>query len=70
MLSLRFVLATWGMNTVQTACGLGTHYHGEIYGLSMHESFSVHQHLCFVMPFVLRVPELDEGVMFGGKALG
>ena len=32
ILSLRFVLMTRGRNAVQTACGLGTHYHSEIYG--------------------------------------
>ena len=36
----------------------------------MHESFFVRPRLCFVVSFVLRVPRLEEGVMFGGKALG
>ena len=36
----------------------------------MHESFRVHPQLCFVVSFVLRVLELEEGVMFSGKALG
>ena len=38
--------------------------------LTMHERFSVRPQLCFVVSFVLRVPGLEEGVMFGGKALG
>ena len=36
----------------------------------MHESFLVHPQLCFVVSFMLRVPGLEEGVMFSGKALG
>ena len=36
----------------------------------MHESFLVRPQLCFVVSFVLRVHGLEEGVMFGGKALG
>ena len=38
--------------------------------LTMHESFFVCPHLRFVGSFVLRVLGLEEGVMFGGKALG
>ena len=36
----------------------------------MHESFCVHPQLYFVVSFVLRVPVLEEGVMFSGKAWG
>ena len=40
----------------------------------MHESFLVHPQLCFdkvfLVSFVFRVPGLEEGLMFSGKALG
>ena len=36
----------------------------------MHARFCVHLQLCFVVSFVLRVRELEEGVIFSGKALG
>ena len=36
----------------------------------MHERFSVHPQLCFVVSFVLRVLGLEQGVIFSGKALG
>ena len=39
-------------------------------GIAMYESFVVHPQLCFVVSFVLRVPGLEEGAMFGVKALG
>ena len=38
--------------------------------ITMHDGCSVCPQLCFVVSFVLRVPGLEEGVMFGGKALG
>ena len=36
----------------------------------MHERFLVHLQLCFLMSFVLRVPQLEEGVISSGKAWG
>ena len=37
--------------------------------ITLHESFLVRPQY-FVVSFVLRVPGLEEGVMFSGKALG
>ena len=36
----------------------------------MHERFLVHLQLCFVVSFVLRIPGLEEGVIYSGKAWG
>ena len=38
--------------------------------IRMYASFLVCPYLCYVVSFVLRVPGLEEGVMFSGKAFG